>query len=183
MPVSQIGWVILMWNSAHRVDLMAYVWMSQFRHQPFVTPFFKAISHSGDGYLYGAIAFTAWYASTVHALLFLKVALFAFLIEIPVFICLKKMIQRERPFVSLANCEAAITPSDKFSMPSGHSAAAFLFAFLIAEFFPGLCVLGYLWATAVAASRLVLGVHYPSDVIVGAILGISCSCLSILIVN
>lgn len=183
MPVSQIGWVILMWNSAHRVDLMAYVWMSQFRHQPFVIPFFKAISHSGDGYLYGAIAFTAWYASTVHALLFLKVALFAFLIEIPVFICLKKMIQRERPFVSLANCEAAITPSDKFSMPSGHSAAAFLFAFLIAEFFPELSALGYLWAAAVAASRLVLGVHYPSDVIVGAILGISCSCLSILIVN
>lgn len=183
MSLSQIAGVILMWNGAYRADLMAYIWMSHFRRQPFVIPFFKAISHSGDGYFYGAIAFAAWCTSTVHTLLFLKAALFAFLIEIPVFVCLKQMIQRERPFVSVANCEAAITPSDKFSMPSGHSAAAFLFAFLVAKFFPELSALGYLWAAAVGASRLVLGVHYPSDVIVGAILGIGCSYLSLLIVS
>ena len=183
MPLSQVSLEILMWDSAYRVDRMTYIWVSRLRDQPFVLPLFRTISHSGDGYLYGLTAFTAWYANTVHALFFLKAALLSFLIEIPIFVCLKRMIQRERPFVSVANCESAITPSDKFSMPSGHSAAAFLFAFLIAESFPELSAFGYLWAAAVGTSRLVLGVHYPSDVIVGAILGISCSYVSLLIVT
>jgi membrane-associated phospholipid phosphatase len=51
--------------------------------------------------------------------------------------------------------------SDKFSMPSGHTAAAFLMATLIAQFYPDWSILAYSWACAISFSRVFLGVHFP----------------------
>lgn len=62
-------------------------------------------------------------------------------------------------------------PSDHFSFPSGHSMNAFAVATLVALCFPWTTPLGLLLASSVAASRVLLGLHFVSDVLAGALLG------------
>jgi undecaprenyl-diphosphatase len=81
--------------------------------------------------------------------------------------------------VALQNFHSIITPSDQFSFPSGHTSAAFMVATLLAYFFPALSVFLYGWATLVGCSRVMLGVHFPTDILVGAILGISVAIFSL----
>jgi hypothetical protein len=73
---------------------------------------------------------------------------------------LKRLTHRSRP------------EGGKFSFPSGHAAAAFAEASAFASYYPHLRVPLYAWATGVAASRVYLGRHYLTDVVVGSALGI-----------
>ena len=57
------------------------------------------------------------------------------------------------------------------SFPSGHSASAFAFAYTVGRHYPGLAVPIRLLASAVAYSRVHTGVHYPGDVVIGAVVG------------
>jgi len=62
-------------------------------------------------------------------------------------------------------------PSDRYSFPSGHSLNAFALAVVVALAFPPIAVPVFLVAASVAASRVVLGLHFPSDVLAGSALG------------
>lgn len=83
------------------------------------------------------------------------------------FSLLKRACRRARPSRALALLPAP----DCFSLPSGHAAGAFAVAVSLAVVLPWLAPLAIAWALAVGASRVVLGVHYPMDVVVGALLG------------
>lgn len=84
----------------------------------------------------------------------------------------KRLARRERP---VGTWGASYRRKDPHAFPSGHGARAFLLAALAFAFGPPwLGPLAGLWATLVAASRVALGVHYLSDVVGGALLGIAC---------
>ena len=128
------------------------------------------LSRSGDGPYYALFALFAGIAAIEGSVLFIQRALLAFAIEIPLFIGLKNLLRRDRPIL-LRKYKPVLRPADRFSFPSGHSTAAFLFAALVVASFPVWAPVFYGWATCVAISRVALGVHYPSDVVAGAILG------------
>ena len=144
-----------------------------------LTTFFRSISHTGDGYLYVLMALIAIIHFDDTSISFLKVALVGFLFEIPSFMVLKNLLKRSRPYMVTKQCKPAVSPSDEFSMPSGHTAAAFLVAVVIAHFYSDYAIYAYLWATLIGFSRVFLGVHYPTDTIVGAALGCLCAVISI----
>ena len=84
---------------------------------------------------------------------------------------LKKKLVRERPFVGLIGIECVIPPFDRYSFPSGHTLHAVLFTAIAIHHVPALALILVPFALLVAGSRVVLGLHYPTDVLVGAALG------------
>jgi undecaprenyl-diphosphatase len=84
---------------------------------------------------------------------------------------LKNRLVRERPFVGLAGIPCAMAPLDRYSFPSGHTLHAVSFTIMALHYLPGLAPLLVPFATLVAMSRVVLGLHYPSDVLAGGALG------------
>ena len=84
---------------------------------------------------------------------------------------LKKLLVRERPYIGLVGIDCAMPPLDRYSFPSGHTLHEVMFATLTTHYLPELSLVFGGFAVLVAVSRVVLGLHYPTDVVVGAALG------------
>ncbi len=84
---------------------------------------------------------------------------------------LKRTLVRERPFIGLIGIECAMPPLDRYSLPSGHTLHAVLLSTIAINYAPVLAFLLVPFTLMVAVSRVVLGLHYPTDVIAGAVLG------------
>jgi undecaprenyl-diphosphatase len=129
------------------------------------------ISRSADGQAYPALLIlVAVFQSERWRVL--SVFLCSFVIELAAYKLIKHWVKRPRPCHQLVGMENLIVPQDFFSFPSGHTAGAFVVALSVAYCHPSLAVPACLWAAFVGFSRLYLRVHYPTDVLAGACLGI-----------
>ena len=84
---------------------------------------------------------------------------------------IKRIKNRIRPYIKLPEIIANKIGVDDYSFPSGHTTAAFSIGMSIAFRFTGLATFSLILATLVGFSRIYLGVHYPTDVAAGAIVG------------
>jgi len=90
---------------------------------------------------------------------------------------LKRIINRKRPYIRLADVEYLTEPFEPYSFPSGHTTASFAAAITLSLTFPQLSILFISTALAVGISRIYLGVHYPSDILIGIIIALFFSVL------
>ena len=133
---------------------------------------FRAVSWLGDGWIWYALILAlplvlgldGWRAS---AHLTATGALGVLLYKL-----IKSRAVRERPYVTHSAIECASAPLDRYSFPSGHTLHAVAFTWQACAAFPELAVALVPLALAIAVSRVVLGLHYPTDVLVGALLGV-----------
>lgn len=163
-------------NTLHKItsyDALAFYWCHGFTHMPRLATCSRMISRLGDGGLYLALGLLLAMFEVQDGERFLFAGLLAFSLELPLYLLLKNTIKRDRPCDRFDNFDAFIVPSDKFSFPSGHAAAAFVFATVLSHFYPSMFVLSYSIALLIGLSRVMLGVHYPTDIAAGAVLGIS----------
>ncbi len=160
-------------STIHQCDVSMFTWVMARKHRAFFTEVGRWISRTGDGYLYLAFAAYLAISATPDNLLFLQLALVAFALERTAYFVLKNGFKRNRPQDALCEFRSFIIPADRFSFPSGHTSAAFLMAALVAHFHPPLTVPAFTWATGVGLSRIFLGVHFPTDVLVGMTIGTS----------
>jgi undecaprenyl-diphosphatase len=105
------------------------------------------------------------------------------LIGVVIYKLLKGRLIRERPFISWPNIRCGAPPLDRYSFPSGHSLHAAAFSILVMFHFPELGWVVLPFAGLVAMSRVVLGLHYPSDVFAGGAIGALLAGTSIYIVG
>lgn len=160
----------------HQLDTLAFMWLHVTKQFPYRRTV-RWISRCGDGPLYIAIALGLIAADIPHSDTFLFMGLTCYVLDVGLYLVLKNAIKRDRPAVKIDVFESWITPSDQFSFPSGHTAAAFVFAYLVLLFFPAFALAAYVMACLIGSSRVLLGVHYPTDILAGAALGTGCAML------
>lgn len=147
-----------------------------------VLRYFAAISRLGDGVFWyalmlGMIAFGGakgpqaaghMAATGVASLLLYKL--------------LKRWTRRPRPFASDVRIKAWVAPLDEFSFPSGHTLHAVAFTLIALAYYPQLAWVLIPFSASVAVSRVVLGLHYPSDVLAATGIGVGLAGVSIWLV-
>ena len=94
---------------------------------------------------------------------------------------LKHWAKRPRPFAADSRIQAWIAPLDEYSFPSGHTLHAVSFSVVACAWYPPLAWLLVPFTACIALSRVVLGMHYPSDVIAAAAIGAALGSTSLLV--
>jgi undecaprenyl-diphosphatase len=128
-------------------------------------------TRGGDGWLWYTLSFVLMLAGGGERFRAVGAAALAATLGVLVFLALKRATGRRRPCHLEPHCWATLLPPDQFSFPSGHTITAFAFAVPLANFYPQLGVGLYFCAASIAASRVLLGMHFLSDVLAGALIG------------
>lgn len=92
-------------------------------------------------------------------------------VGIAFFLYVKRTFRRRRPCAIEPHCWAHLLPPDQFSFPSGHTIVAFGCAVPVALFYPSHAIAVLFCALSIAISRILLGMHFLSDVLAGALVG------------
>lgn len=167
---SSLGCIMKLLISLQRHEIELLQWLQEQLHGVTFS-LAKILSKSADGLPYILLTLIiAWLNPMANDDWVLAVAT-AFMIERYLYFICKNNFRRNRPPAVIAGFTSLIIPSDQFSLPSGHTSGAFLFATLLLPIFPVLAPLLFLWAISVGASRVILGVHFPTDTAIGALLG------------
>lgn len=136
-------------------------------------------SRMGDGWIWYALGFSLLAFGGAQRFAAVSAGGSAAVLGIFVFKTLKWLSQRPRPCEIEPHCWSKLLPPDRFSFPSGHTMTAFSIALVISYFYPSLEGVLFFLALNIALSRIILGMHFLSDVLAGMILGIALGCTSI----
>lgn len=153
------------------IDLALCLRFNRVSHFPFWRVFFKTVSLLGDGVFWYALMALLPLAYGAAAWPTVGRMALAGALGLGLYKWLKAKTSRPRPYQVYSAISAAAPALDRFSFPSGHTLHAVSFGLVAATEFPQLAPLVYPFALLVGVSRPVLGLHYPSDVLAGALLG------------
>ncbi len=167
------------WGFIERRDHRVMRRMNRWRAPRWIRYWMIAATRMGDGWL--------WYGLGIMLLLYGGPQRFAAIGAagaagvggVFVFKVLKRLSHRPRPCQLEPHCWSMVLPPDKFSFPSGHTMSAFSIALVVSYSYPSLEGTLFFLAFSIAVSRVVLGMHFLSDVLAGIVLGVALGCAAI----
>jgi undecaprenyl-diphosphatase len=159
-------------DNANRLDVRLCMCANRIARSNPVLKFFRIVSRLGDGVFWYSLTATMPLLLGQRGLIAATQMLLTGGLGFLIYRQLKERLVRERPFVRLAGIQCFMPPLDRYSFPSGHTLHAVAFTFVACSYVPWLAILLIPFATTVALSRVVLGLHYPSDVAAGAVIGL-----------
>jgi undecaprenyl-diphosphatase len=167
------------WGFIERRDHGLMRRLNRWRAPRWIRYWMIAATRMGDGWL--------WYALGIILLLWggpqrfsaVGAAGSAAIAGIIVFKALKRLSHRPRPCQLEPHCWSKVLPPDKFSFPSGHTMTAFSIALVLSYYYPPLEGTLLFLALSIGFSRIVLGMHFLSDVLAGIVLGVALGCAAI----
>jgi undecaprenyl-diphosphatase len=136
-----------------------------------VRQLFRAVSWLGDGWIWYALILALPFIYGSEGLVAALHMGLTGALGLALYKLIKNRAVRERPYITHSAIECASAPLDRYSFPSGHTLHAVCFALLLASYFPEWTGALVTLASLIALSRVVLGLHYPTDVAAGAVLG------------
>ncbi len=166
----------------HRMDSSLCIAVNQTSQVRLIRDLFRLVSRLGDGlFWYGLMLLILLFEGVAGFMPVLHMAL-AGLFGTLLYKWLKGKTLRPRPFEVHQDILLAGKALDKFSFPSGHTLHALVFGLVAINYYPALSFIVLPFVSLVALSRVVLGLHYPSDVLAGALIGSLIAALSFLVV-
>ena len=130
----------------------------------------------GDGWLWYALGVALLLDGGPHRFVAVGATASTALVSVLVFKALKRLSHRPRPCQLEPHCWSKVLPPDRFSFPSGHAMTAFAIALVLSFFYPSLEGPLFFLAASIAVSRIVLGMHFLSDVLAGMVMGVALGC-------
>ena len=161
----------LTWARIAALDLAATTGSNLVNHRRVWARVFALASRLGDGWAWYALVAALLIGEGAGAVAVSATMLVCGLAGSGLYKALKQGIRRPRP-CDVRRMLLTVAPLDRFSFPSGHTLHAVVFSTIVTAHAPALGWVVWPFTALVAASRLVLGLHYPSDVLAGAILGV-----------
>jgi undecaprenyl-diphosphatase len=141
------------------------------RRQPWLVATLVGVSRLSDGVLWYVVMLALPWVGGARGIACALRMLCLGAVNLAVYKVLKKHFARPRPYVTCPEILACTRCLDEYSFPSGHTLYAVGFGVLLTAYYPALGLLVWPFVVLVALSRIVLGLHYPSDVIAGAAIG------------
>lgn len=141
--------------------------------------YFALVSRLGDGVFWYALMGVLIVLDGIDGLFASAHMAATGVIALTLYKLLKRWTRRPRPFASDRRIHAWVAPLDEFSFPSGHTLHAVAFSLVAMAHYPALAWLLVPFTASVAASRVVLGLHYPSDVLAATVIGTSLAGVSL----
>jgi undecaprenyl-diphosphatase len=165
-------------NKLQQLDLTLCISFNRISSYQVATSAFSVISRLGDGVFWYCLMLVLPMIYGTHGLLISFHMISAAIPSLIIYRYLKKKTLRPRPCSVTPAVRQQTHVLDQFSFPSGHTLHATAFSMIVAGHLPfTIWILGPL-ALLIAASRPILGLHYPSDVLAGAFIGATIATLS-----
>jgi len=172
----------ILFKNINKVDSLMCVKIVRLKHLRLIDWFMLFFPKLGNGYIYPVLGIFVLCFDYSKGKYLVMSGIIAFSIELTVYRLLKSIIKRTRPFETISEIRNLVKVPDRFSFPSGHTAAAFVMAVILSNFYPQLMVPLFLTASVIGFSRVYNGVHYLGDVFGGALIGIIISKFSLNII-
>lgn len=145
---------------------------------PSVRGLFRGVSRLGDGVFWYLLMLTLATSGVEGATVAAQMAVTG-LAALVIYRQLKHRLVRERPYIAHPGIHLGTAPLDRYSFPSGHTLHAVTFTVIATAHIPQLAIVLVPFTLLVAASRVVLGLHYPTDVAAGAMIGLVLAAMSL----
>ncbi|HRF61901.1 MAG TPA: phosphatase PAP2 family protein [Candidatus Competibacter sp.] len=159
------------WVRLTEWELVCCLRFQQFVRHRSIIRLFALVSRLGDGVFWYSLMATLLLVRGAEAAPVVGRMLLAGAICLILYKWLKARTTRSRPCARDRQIQPRVAPLDEYSFPSGHTLHAVSFTLIAVYHYPALGWLLLPFAVLVALSRIVLGLHYPSDVLAGAVLG------------
>jgi undecaprenyl-diphosphatase len=145
--------------------------VNQWRAPRWIREWMTIASRAGNGWLWASLGLVLLFFGGTRRFDALETSALSVATGLLTFVLLKRVTGRERPCATESHCWANLLPPDRFSFPSGHTITAFAVAVPIGIYYPALLAGLIFCAMSIASSRILLGLHYLSDVLAGILIG------------